>query len=239
MFIWSDQTIGWFQDAAEYTHYYDHIAEHIRPFLKKDDTLCEIGCGLGYFSAALASKVHHITAVDISNRAICQMKKNLETRQITNVALIEANWLNWQPEKKFDAIIISYFNAIRKNWLKLTQLSRKYIIAVLANGQSSNNLICKNYSFQPNNEFERETVANVSDFLQTNHIPYTLIELELEFGQPLANYASAKQFLRHYYAMENEEKITAYLQKNLQLLSDGYYLPKIKKSGIIIIDLLI
>lgn len=240
MFIWSEKTLNWLENAAEFTGYYESIAKSFRPYLSDQDSLCEIGCGLGYLALACAGSVKHVTAVDISPEAIARTERLLKKHQVSNVTPLTMDWLELPEQKQFDIITFSYFSAIKKNWDKLNKLCRKYIIAILANGQSGSNLNCKLYTSQLDSPSGRETIFNISAFLDEKGVGYHLIQQELEFGQPLTSYEDGKAYLNRYYKLHKEEDIQAYLDKHLHYNQEKgfYYLPKRKKSGILIIDLL-
>ena len=237
-FVWSPERVKWLEDAAEYSGYYNKLAEQIAPFLEPDFSICEIGCGLGYLACALAPMVKHVSAIDISHKAIAKASMLADRKKISNITLLEKDWRSFQTAKKFDAVIICYFSAVRANWSQLEKLSSKYIIAILANGKSGTNLISNQYNPSLEDPQGRDTVPNVTAYLRRKNISYKLIEQQLEYGQPLKDYEDGVAFVKEYYAIKGRENIKAYLEENLQSLGMGYYLPKQKKSGIIVIDLL-
>ena len=236
MFIWSKDTICWLEEAASYTNYYNQLAAYIEPYLKPYFNVCEIGCGLGHLACAISPNVKSITAVDINDSAIDKVIEVSQKLNITNITPIVANWVNWQPQIKYDIVMLSYFNAVKSNWQELKKLTKRYIIAILSNGESGSNLICNQYDPIYESEHGRENIFNVTAFLNKNHIKYRLIEQELEFGQPLNDWEDAFKYVKHYYLATNEE-INKYLKTYLIPMNERYYLPKLKKSGIIIIDL--
>jgi len=241
MFFWNEKSIRWMEEAANYTGYYQKLAERISPYLKKDDTVCELGCGLGFLACALAPKVTHITAVDISGLAIANLGEKVAAGQIVNITPVVADWRTWHPHKysrngKFDVVLLSYFNALKRDWAQVLKLADRTIIAVLPNGESSAKMICKQYNPFCEDEEGRETVSNVMPFLKDENIPYQLISFDSEYGQPLRDLADAYNYLSHYH-IGGEDGIKDYLHERLMPLNYGYYLPKLKKSGIIVIDL--
>lgn len=237
MFIWDQENIGWMEAAAEYTGYYDELARIIQPFLRDEDHLCEIGCGLGHLACAIANNVSHVTAVDISEKAIEQAKGLAQSRGIKNLTLITDDWTKTEllDTENFDVVILSYISAIRKDWSKLSKLSKGLIIAVLANGESGTGLQSSLYNPIYEDLEGRDTIVNVVPFLRNRGISYKLIECELEYGQPLVDIEEACRFASRYYEGD-EKELREYLKRRLRPIQNGYYLPKIKKSGILIID---
>lgn len=238
MFFWDEKSIRWMDEAANYTGYYQKLAERISPYLRKDDTVCELGCGTGYLACVLAPKIAHITAVDISDLAIAKFREKLTAAHIDNITPVAADWRTWQPQGyskngKFDVVLLSYFNALIRDWPQVLKLAQRGIIAVLPNEESP----CRQHNPLFNDEEGRETVSNVIPFLKAKSIPYQLLAFDSEFGQPVRDWTDAFEYLSHYY-VGDEAGIKDYLHKHLVEREGRYYLPKLKKSGIIIIDLL-
>jgi len=241
MFYWDEENIRWMEEAAAYTGHYQKLSNIILPYLKRDDTVCEIGCGLGHLACVLAPKVAHVTAVDISDLAVSKLKERVAANNITNLTPVFADWSTWMPQEhtkngKFDVVLLSYFSAIKRNWPQMLKLADRSVIAVLANGESGNKMACKQYNPIYEDKEGRETVLNVIPFLRNEKIPYELIKCDTDYGQPVRSLEDAYNYVARYY-LGDEKVIKEYLQENLVPLENGYYLPKLKKSGIIIIDI--
>ncbi len=240
MFMWEDENIRWMEDAAAYTRYYVKLAAFVLPYLKEDDHVCEIGCGLGHLAASLAPHVRHVTAIDSSPKAIESVSRKKKEQNIRNLTLVESDWRCVLPPvsstHKFDVVLFNYFSAIRQDFRKISESAKRHIIAVLPRGESGTNLTTRQYGSYFDTQTSRETVLNVVPFLEERNLPYTLIPVELEFGQPVRDLADGEKFVSRYYK-GTREQLGAYLKKHLIPMSQGYYLPKLKKSGVIVINL--
>jgi len=241
MLTWDENNIHWMEDAAAHTNYYEKLLEYIAPYLKVGDQVCEIACGLGHLTCAIANKVDYVTAIDISPEVIAKTREKAMRDNITNLSTVECDWLLYKQENhsenaKFDVVLLSYFSALKKNWKEISSLSNRLIIAVLANGESGTKLKSKLYKpiFEDVDKNGRETIYNVVPFLEENNIPYELIECEIEYGQPLQSIEDAYKYVARYYSA-GEAETKQFLQKRLVSTDKGYYLPKMKKSGILII----
>lgn len=242
MLTWDQENIRWMENAATHTDYYEKILEYIAPYLKVGDQVCEIACGLGHLACAIANQVDRVTAIDISPEAVEKTREKATRNNITNLSPIVCDWLFFQQECcieniKFDVVLLSYFSALKKNWKEISSLSNRLIIAVLANGESGTKLKSKLYKpiFEDEDKNGRETIYNVVPFLEENNIPYELIECEIEYGQPLQSPEDAYDFVARYYSVD-EAETKQFLQNRLVPTDEGYYLPKLKKSGILIIE---
>ena len=73
--------------------------------LKKRDTVIEIGAGSGVITGALAHRVKHVIAIEPDPETTRKLKQNLSSRNITNVEVIEKDFLEYnlpnEPYKVF------------------------------------------------------------------------------------------------------------------------------------------
>ncbi len=239
MFRWDEENIRWLEEAAAVTNYYQKLAERIAPYLKHTDKLCEIGCGLGHLACAVAPEVKQVTAIDIDQLAIAKLREKISCGNIKNLIPVQENWLDFSinnqlAEQKFDVVLLSYINVFKESWEALRSLSKGLIIAILANGSSSIELA--NDQQEITREKHKEKIADIIPWLRENKLSYELIDCELEYGQPLASLEDAESYLARYYKADTSE-IKEYLDQHLLVDGAKYYLPKKRKSGILIIDI--
>jgi 16S rRNA (adenine1518-N6/adenine1519-N6)-dimethyltransferase len=71
--------------------------------LNAEDEVLEIGCGLGVLTQALASKVKHVTSLDLDKEMIQISKEVLGG--YNNVDFIYADFLEWEPTKTFTKVV--------------------------------------------------------------------------------------------------------------------------------------
>ena len=239
MFIWDEENIRWLEDAAAASNYYRNLAKKIVPYLKNTDKICEIGCGLGHLACAVATEVNQVTAIDIDHLAIAQLKEKISCGNIKNLAPVQANWLDFSlnneiAAEKYDVVLLSYINVFKENWQDLRSLSKKLVIAILANCASGIELV--NDQQKITREKRKEKIADIIPWLRENKLSYEFIDCELEYGQPLASLEDAESYLARYYKADTSE-IKEYLDQHLLVDGAKYYLPKKRKSGILIIDI--
>ena len=67
--------------------------------LKKRDTVIEIGAGSGVITSALAYRVKNVIAIEPDHITAKKLRENLEKRQITNVEVIEKDFLEYDLPK--------------------------------------------------------------------------------------------------------------------------------------------
>ncbi|MBQ9180990.1 methyltransferase [Candidatus Saccharibacteria bacterium] len=70
--------------------------------LKKRDTVVEIGAGSGVITSALSSRVSHVIAIEPDPMAATKLRENLAKRNITNVEIVEQDFLDYNlPDKPY------------------------------------------------------------------------------------------------------------------------------------------
>lgn len=63
--------------------------------LKKRDTVIEIGAGSGVITSALSHRISHVIAIEPDRATATKLRSNLTKRNITNVEIIEEDFLNY------------------------------------------------------------------------------------------------------------------------------------------------
>ncbi len=82
-----------------------------------------------------------------------------------------------------------------------------------------------------------ETMEAIAEFLDERTVSYRLIPLTMEFGQPCATLEEAEEYVRYYYRFEREEELKEFVRLKFQPADCGYYFPKTKNIGIVVIDM--
>ena len=141
-----------------------------------------------------------------------------------------------------DVILFQQFSAFLNDWQLLCRSAKRMIIAILpSSGDPYRGPVDQNrHSSAPlpvtAQKSMRETWETVSAFLKEKNVPHTVIPFEIDFGQPFRNKDEVFAYYRYYYGetlTDAELKETA--EQRLQTTPDGFYLPKPKKLGIVIV----
>ncbi|MDH5680291.1 MAG: methyltransferase domain-containing protein [Spirochaetota bacterium] len=101
------------------------ILKTFQEILTKDMSVLEIGAGTGRFTLEMAPQVKDIQAVDIAGNMLAQLKEKLITHKISNVEIINDDFLNISFNKQFNLIVsfsaIEYLKNEKQVFHKLNQ----------------------------------------------------------------------------------------------------------------------
>ncbi|WP_203363580.1 class I SAM-dependent methyltransferase [Bacillus sp. REN10] len=235
MFIWTEDSIKWYKQAAEYTKYDQEIYQEIAPFIEETDTVSDIACGLGFISLQLAQKAKSVTAIDISAQALQLLQENIEKQAVTNIEVITSDVADLPFREQWDVVVMSFFQQSSEAALQLLQMSKKRAIIVLSNGSKT--------SFWPTNSrpSKKGNASELVKQLKEKHIRTQYIERDLDFGQPFHSFEEAVKFMKHYAPNNLTNDLEHHLQAHLVPMEANecgyrYYLPHIKRIGIVVID---
>ncbi|MFV0350722.1 MAG: class I SAM-dependent methyltransferase [Oscillospiraceae bacterium] len=231
LFPWSGQGIQWFTDASRYTGFHARLAEQIRPYLGSGQTMCGIGCGLGFLDTQLAQDVSHLTCVDSNEAAIQALTQRAHRQGISNITplCMDVEELNGQ----FDTLLMSFFGRSGEEFFSYFRLAKKRVIRVVNAGSSGGLYPGKH------RRHNRTTITDVENQLQQKGMHYTLLRCKLEFGQPLCSAADAAAYVQTQAPNATPQEIEVFLQQNLQATQSKefpLYLPNPKDLGVLVVE---
>ena len=94
--------------------------------IQHTDSLLEVGCGPGVWTALLSGRCDRITAVDISEKMIEKAKSRLKN---DNVTFSRANFLDYEDDNRYDGIfsvrVIEYFPDLKRVIKKMHMLNKE------------------------------------------------------------------------------------------------------------------
>ena len=114
MFEWTEERVSFMADACERTDFHEKLAALLAPYLKRTDSVCDAGCGLGYLSLALSPLVGHVTAAERDDRALDVLRRQLARRHIRNVTPLCTDVLAYTPSEPFDAMVFCFFGSMEE-----------------------------------------------------------------------------------------------------------------------------
>lgn len=235
MFYWSNQRIKWYDDAVKCSQYHETVINEILPYTKKSDTVFDIACGLGYISERISPYVKEVYSFDYDKNAINSLDKRCKS--IKNLNCVFGDWHENLIGRKCDVSILSYCNGIIEYFDFLKSITNNYIIGIHLLRNKVHNFGVNKHTDIGKTFKRRETSETIMEFLDKNKIPYELKKISCEFGQPFKEKSEAGDFIKEYFKITDKEKIDEIIKSNLIKKENYYYLPNMKESGIIIIDI--
>lgn len=227
--VWNDQSIRWFQNAAEYTGYNRALARLLLDYLPKGGTLCDMGCGTALTDFELAPYFQEITCVDISRKALAAVESEAQRRGITNITTLLSD--GRKAEGSWDAVMALFHGGSDKVDAYLEKARDTLIFVTHASRVGT-------FSSEEHKVAKRYNVSNIQRHLEERELRFTVHEASLEYGQPLTDLEDARAFVKAYTNPMTEEETERYLSERLQTTGREdypYYLYHRRKLGIFVI----
>jgi len=229
---WEGESIRWFLDASRITGFHKTVAGAIIPFLEASDTLCDIGAGLGRLDLYLAPFCKIVSALDTNTGALDVLRQDTNNMGLKNTETIVCNADDVLAlQREWDIIMMSFFGQLQSRFSVYKKISKKHIISIV-NTVRKGELHPKEAA-----DYNRPVVSDIEDFLKSNSIKYELINLEIEFGQPLKSIEDGVNFVRSFSKNISCKDAKDFIIKNTIKSCNEFplYLPNKKPIGIFVI----
>lgn len=230
-YSWNENTITWFLRASAYTCFHRILAKAILPHLEANDSVCDIGCGLGRLDLELAPHVAEMTALDINPDVvrILDGDATAQNHQHLSAICMDAAMLS----SVYDVVIMSFYGKIDSELENFERCCKKKIIRIV-NEQNHSRLYPGAHR-----RTKKDTVSIVRQALLREKRSFHLDLVSAEFGQPLRTWQEATEFVRHHAPEACEQEISAFLDEQIiQTAHEEFplYLPNQKSVGIFVIE---
>lgn len=233
MFEWTEERVSFMADACERTDFHEKLAALLAPYLKRTDSVCDAGCGLGYLSLALAPHVRHITAAERDDAALAVLRRELAARHIENVTPLCADVFTHRPAEPYDAMVFCFFGSMDEILSVAAARCRGTVIAVKRDQTGHRFTVTK----QP---LGGTHVVDAACRLSELGIPYELKRTAFRFDQPFRSWEDARRFFEVYRRRDDVSLITdALLRERLEETGDSEFpwrLPSLRPAGILVFD---
>ncbi|MCR5665344.1 MAG: class I SAM-dependent methyltransferase [Eubacterium sp.] len=230
MFIWTEDKKRWYKDALEYTGFAKMVAEHLKKYVSSEETVVDLGCGLGTIDLLLAPYVKHILANDISEIALDDLCHEMKQNEISNITIHQGDWETLEDEGS-DVAVTTFFGSLEKEGEKLFSKCRDRLLLV-----KRNSLV--DYASLPKGIGHLALALDEEKWLKDRNIPYECSVFEAEFGQPLVDEEDCLNYLESYKMDIKDEAIHDFVERARLKTNDKgyqYYLPNRKEIRVLCI----
>ena len=206
---WSNEMIKYYERAASISSFHKELASLIEGVIDKDESVAELGCGLGYLSAELASRGYNITGIDNDDAAIAFAKE-----KFPSVRFIKED--AYKEEIKADVSLCVFFGRL---------LEEDNLTSLLSTASSRLIYLTNEHNREANPSFDKSKA--LSDKLKRRGIKHSVSYHTLNFDQPLIDEEDAKAFLSSSYRKDIPLHLIPSNRSDYR-----YLLPKVKAFGI-------
>lgn len=245
---WTEDVIHFQRSAAEYTGYFEALAQAVRPHLTGRRRLCDAGCGMGYLGAALARDFDAVDALDRNPRAIAAARSLAAERGLATMHARVADVMAPLPpsergEKPYDAMVFCAVAPLEEALRAAVRRCEGTVVVINRFDPAPSTLDewqrAEREPLRGRNHLKGEDYLILQEALRLRGIPFHAEVLDLEFGQPLADLEEARRFFGLYRTLDfpdgvSDEALTSQLDRGR--VPWRYYLPKRRQMGMFAIE---
>ena len=191
MYSWTEKSVRWYAEAVAYTGFDKALTEQLLPFLPEDETVCDLGCGIGYLSLELAHRGYSVTAIDHDAVALAWLSAERERLGLENLQVVLREWESLGEVPHWDNIVMVSAGGLEPEFYR--RLCRKRLIIVDRAKLSSHVRAEGRPSARRTslNEWGKNAAFSSS--------------FALEFGQPFRTENAAREYLEYMGGREGVE----------------------------------
>ena len=222
MYRWTEKSVRWYAEAVAFTGVDRALAERLTPYLPRGETVCDLGCGIGFLAMELARRGYETTAVDHDPEAMAWLRTRREQLGLENLRPLERSWDELSGEAWDNVIMVSAGGGGHDPEF-YRRLCRKRLIVVDRAKLTSHVRPEGRPSARRDSLYDWESGASVR------------VDFTLEFGQPFRSVEEAREYIEFMGGSEVEETLKA-LQKT-DSPDFPLYLPYSKEMELRVFDI--
>lgn len=214
MYSWTEKSVRWYAEAVAYTGFDKTLTERLLPFLPENETVCDLGCGIGYLALELARRGYSVTAIDHDAEALAWLGAERARLGLENLQVMLREWESLGELPIWDNIVMVSAGGLEPEFYR--HLCRKRLIIVdraklSSHVRAEGRLSTRRTSL---NEWARNAAFSSS--------------FALEFGQPFRTENAAREYIEY---MGGREGVEDTLKRLVKTDSSDFplYLPYLKE----------
>ena len=226
--IWTAESAALLGRAYQYGSAAGTLADWIVPRLKAHAHVCDAGCGVGALSLEMARRGHAVTALDISEIALEQLRKSAGSAPARIRALCEDARAH-TPDTPYDAMIFSFYGGMEECLAIARRCCMGDVFYISRNYDAHRFSVSRHPVRYGGYREARELLDRLG-------MAYEAKECALDMGQPFENLDEARRFFM-LYSRDDPALITdAFLTSRLVPSKDKdypLYLPHLRRTGML------
>lgn len=238
---WNKREMDWYYRGLKNSNYPQNVINYIEDFLKKEDTVIDIGTGIGTFALELAEIVRKVIAVDCSKEMLGYLEKLAEKQNLKSKIVTKSgdwNKIDFANELQINSLITAYSGqevvGNKASLQKMQKLINDYIFLFVP-GEREKHSFSSDILFERLGRDKRKHRCNYNDaekLLNDMKIDFNKKEFIYEFGQPFLDFKEAVDFFKFHYDLENNEIkiLNSFLKKHLKQKDDYLWIENKKRS---------
>ena len=191
---WDADRIKWYERASEMSSFQEDLSLLLREHLDKDESIIELGTGLGYQGELLSKMGYDITSYDIDEEAIARarLRTGLDIFKLSDYKDIG---------KTGDVVLSVFFGRLTEadNLARILKIARKRLVYVQSCHRGQRRDLNK----------KKDSVEKTMEFLQESGPCHSFTIHKLSFAQPLESKEDALAFITSYYG---KDRIGEYME---------------------------
>jgi len=193
---WTDESILWYERASKASDYHRRLTDEIERHIRKNESVLELGCGLGYEAELLSDDGFDIMALDKEPKVI------EKARARTGKDIFLCCDASERGEKADVVLCVNYGHIEDAGDLKeIVEHATRKVIYVISRHSGHNQ------------DTRADRTDLITGILEKEGLKYSKEELDLVFNQPLVSEEEARVFIRWTYLGKNENQYLRFLEK--------------------------
>lgn len=206
---WDDDKIRWYIRGAASSDFHQKLASILSRMVNKNESIAELGCGLGYLTEELSKLGYNITGYDNNSTVIDIASKRCKNAHFETIDC-------YTLDTAADVSIALFFGKLteEENLKCLLKSAKKRLIYITGGGSK-----------------RRTSDDEIERALENKELSYKKTKAALNFDQPLLDRDEAERYLDAYYKGTVKEEKRKRIEK---VDSDefGYVLRNLKDLSI-------
>lgn len=233
---WTQRRISWYYRAGLHSQYPGKVLDIIKPYLKKEDELLDLGGGPGLFALKLSPLIRQYHCLDTHPLPLKALRKRAREQGQRNITTYKGFWPREHPGVQVDITMAAFTTGPmlqeKESLERMVTTSRRQLFLIVPGQVEKTTFHWPKRGRLPQNS----PCTNTLQILKELKLTHELHLLDLDFGQPVHNKKEGLDFLVKQLKIPFKEARSHFFQI-AQPYKGGYYLPNSRQTAVILVQL--